>query len=119
MQALDPTQSDRIRLARRRSVETDIVLRDPEGYGEVKLRCRDVSVTGVFVRSLACVAPGVEFDCVIPLDDHGVVEARGRVTRVAMDTREAGMGIEFTTLCREARERLLAFMGADAALALA
>ncbi len=100
-----------IRLARRRKVETDVVLRDPEGHGEVSLRCRDISVNGMFVYSSACVSPGSEFIFCMMMDG-GLVEAAGRVSRVVLDDdapAESGMGSQFLHLAREARERLLRF----------
>ena len=58
-----------IRLARRRAWNDDIILRDPDGHGEVRLRARDVSVAGVFVYSPAAATPGMEFICSLPTHD--------------------------------------------------
>ena len=105
-----------IRLARRRAWNDDIILRDPDGHGEVRLRARDVSVAGVFVYSPAAATPGMEFICSLPTHD-GVLEARGRVTRVEFDQREparTGMGIAFTSLHRDSRDWLLQYTGAAA-----
>ncbi len=114
---------DRIRLARRRRLETEVTLRDPEGFGSVAFPCRDISVTGVFVYSTACVQTGSEFICEVAMEDGEVVEVVGHVSRVVLDAEmpeRSGMGIEFTKLAREARERLVAFTArslAPAALA--
>lgn len=109
---LTDTEEEGIRLARRRRLETDVVLSDPHGFGEVALPCRDVSVTGLFVYSTACVRPGSEFICRVPMDDGSVIEASGTVSRVVLNDEEparSGMGIRFTELAREARDRILTF----------
>lgn len=108
---LTESEEEGIRLARRRQLDADVVLADPDGHGEVSLRCRDISVSGLFVYSSACVRPGSEFVCRLAVND-GEVEAVGRVSRVVLDAEEpaqSGMGIRFTSLAREAREALLAF----------
>ena len=120
---LTDTEEEGIRLARRRRLEADVVLLDPEGFGEVSLPCRDVSVSGLFVYSSACVRPGSEFICRVPMDDGSVIEAAGTVSRVVLNDEEptrSGMGIRFTQLAREARDRILAFtIPSDTALATA
>ena len=119
---LTDCEEEGIRLARRRKVDADVVLSDPEGHGEVTLPCRDVSVSGLFVYSSACVRPGSEFICRVPMADGTVVEAAGMVSRIVLDDdvpSRSGMGIQFTRLAREARERILAFtLPADAAFAV-
>ena len=109
---LGENEEEGIRLARRRKLDGDVRLADPEGFGEVLLPCKDVSVTGLFVYSSACVRPGSEFICHVPLADGTIVEATGRVSRVVLDQErpaKSGMGIRFTRLARDARERLLSF----------
>ncbi|MFT6399687.1 MAG: hypothetical protein ACJAYU_004456 [Bradymonadia bacterium] len=109
---LTDTEEEGIRLARRRRLEAEIVLLDPDGFGAVALPCRDVSVTGLFVYSSACVRPGSEFICRVPMDDGSIIEAAGTVSRVVLNEEEptrSGMGIRFTQLAREARDRILAF----------
>ena len=119
---LTDCEEEGIRLARRRRLDAEVVLSDPEGHGEVSLPCRDVSVTGLFVYSSACVRLGSEFICRVPMIDGTVVEAAGTVSRVVLNDEEpgrSGMGIRFTELAREARERILAFtLPGEAAFAL-
>lgn len=109
---MDGGDEEGIRLARRRTLDGEVVLCCPDGHGEVALRCRDVSVSGLFVYSWACAQPGNEFVCRLTMSDGEVVEALGRVSRVVLDEEQpsqSGMGIRFTRLAREARERLVAF----------
>jgi hypothetical protein len=109
---LTDCEEEGIRLARRQKLDTEVVLSDPDGHGEVTLPCCDVSVSGVFVYSSVCVRPGSEFICKVPMDDGSVVEASGTVSRVVLNEDEpsrSGMGIRFTRLAREARERILEF----------
>ncbi len=109
---LEESEEEGIRLARRRPVDTAIVLSDPDGHGEVALRSRDVSVSGLFVYSSACVRPGSEFVCRFQVGGGATVEALGRVSRIVLNADRpaaSGMGIEFTRLAREARDRLVAF----------
>ncbi|MFT6630035.1 MAG: hypothetical protein ACJA1R_003318, partial [Flavobacteriales bacterium] len=70
------TKEEGIRLARRRVLEADVVLRDPEGRGSVSVRCRDLSLTGLFVYTPAFVPEGSEFVCEISVDGTAVA-ARG------------------------------------------
>ena len=120
---LSETTDEGIRLARRRRLEAEVILSDPEGNGEVALPCRDISVSGMFVYSSACVRPGSEFICRLTMQDGATVEALGRVSRVVLDQAQparSGMGIRFTQLARDARDRLLSFtMPPDAASVLA
>lgn len=104
-----PPTEDGIRLARRRPLATQVVLRDLDGHGTVTLPGCDVSVTGLLVEAPISVSVGSEF--VFELEVDGApVAARGRVTRVAEDRdRAVGLGVQFVELAREARERLLAF----------
>ena len=119
---LTDCEEEGIRLARRRRLEAAVTLRDPEGHGELSLPCRDVSVSGLFVYSSACVRPGSEFLCRVPMDDGSVIEAAGTVSRVVLDDEtpeRSGMGIRFTRLAREAREKILAYtLPAEAAVAI-
>lgn len=106
-----PNDEEGIRLARRREWNDDVILRDPDGHGEVRLRGRDVSVAGLFVYSPAAVPEGMEFICALPTND-GLVEARGRVARVELDADDpasTGLGIAFTELHRESRDWILAY----------
>ena len=109
---LTDCEEEGIRLARRRALDAAVTLRDPDGCGELTLPCRDVSVNGLFVYSSAHVPPGSEFLCRVPMDDGSFIEAAGQVSRVVLDDEEparSGMGIRFTRLAREAREKILAY----------
>jgi hypothetical protein len=116
-QAATMDNEDGIRLARRRKYGAEIVLADPAGHGEVRLVCRDVSVSGLFVYAPACVEPGSEFVCRFTVDEGAPVEVRGAVSRVLLDHAEparSGMGIRFVELAREARERIVRFTASPA-----
>lgn len=100
---------DAIRTARRHPIAAEVILRDPDGHGEVALPCRDISATGIFVYSSACVGLGSEFVCRVPLDGDQHIEALGRVSRVVLDEEEpgrSGMGIHFDQAIPTLNERL-------------
>jgi hypothetical protein len=98
-----------IRLARRRTLDAEITLRDPDGHGEVLLPCHNLSVTGALVAAPIAVSPGSEFICDLHIAGEPV-QVRGRVARVCdHGAGTVGLGIQFTDLAREAHERLVAF----------
>lgn len=103
------TPEEGIRLARRRTLDADMILRDPDGHGEVLLPCHNVSVTGALVAAPIAVSPGSEFICDLHIAGEPV-QMRGRVARVCdHGAGMVGLGIQFTDLAREAHERLVAF----------
>ena len=108
------TESDEegIRSARRRRLEDEVILVDPEGCGVAALRGRDVSANGMFVYTPAGVPIGCEFVCQLSLDSASTVEVRGRVSRVVLDhdtPSRSGMGLRFTEITDAARSHLMAF----------
>jgi uncharacterized protein (TIGR02266 family) len=73
----------------------------------------DINVTGIFVRTTSPETPGTHLNLRFPPDDWGPLEIEGEVIWVnpyrpgAPDNLHPGMGIRFTGLDNELRDRLL------------
>jgi uncharacterized protein (TIGR02266 family) len=73
----------------------------------------DISATGIFVRTTTPEPPGTSLNLRFCPDDSGSIEVEGEVIWVnpyrpgAPDNLHPGMGIRFTELDDELRERLL------------
>ena len=76
----------------------------------------DISVTGIFIRTTNPETPGTPLNLRFSPDDSGPIEIEGEVIWVnpyrpgARDNLHPGMGIRFTSLDAEIRERLLGLM---------
>jgi uncharacterized protein (TIGR02266 family) len=73
----------------------------------------DISVTGIFVRTTSPESPGTQLNLRFSPDDSGPIEIEGEVIWVnpyrpgTPDNLHPGMGIRFTGLDHDLRERLL------------
>lgn len=81
-----------------------------EGFAQT----RDLSIGGVFIESTYLLPGGFPINLEMEIDDHTVLAARGEVAnRVGHDDESPGMGIVFTEVDAENRERLLRFFVSD------
>lgn len=80
--------------------------------GGIHLDSADLSEGGAFLRSDVLFEIGETLDLFIPLPGGQVIQASGRVVRVARGTEgadvEPGMGIEFTKLTLQDRRTIAA-----------
>ncbi len=82
-----------------------------EGYA----RTRDISIGGTFLHSAYLLPVGCPINLEMTLEDGDILSARGEVAHRISDNEgeEPGMGIVFTTVDAENRERLLRFFVSD------
>ncbi len=106
-----PSDSDR-RAAPRVFVDLEVDYASEENY--LFAYITDISETGIFVRTTTPEAPGTLLNLRFKADDGlGPIEAEGKVIWVnpyrpgAPDNLHPGMGIRFTELDNELRDRLL------------
>jgi uncharacterized protein (TIGR02266 family) len=75
----------------------------------IQFNTQDISVGGAFIRSDLLFEIGEELSLVFAMPDGRVVQARGKVVRVARDTGDdtvPGMGIQFVNLADSDREAI-------------
>ncbi|MEM6731714.1 MAG: PilZ domain-containing protein [Myxococcota bacterium] len=85
-----------------------------ETAGELIFETADLSAGGAFLRSDLLLETGDECDIAFELPNDGkTLNVRARVawtTRQSVETRGAGMGVEFTQLLEEDEQRLIGFL---------
>ena len=105
-----PSEADR-RRSPRVLVDLEVDYASEENY--LFAYITDINVTGIFVRTTSPELPGTHLNLRFSADDAGPIELEGEVIWVnpfrpgTPDNLHPGMGIRFTGLDHELRERLL------------
>jgi uncharacterized protein (TIGR02266 family) len=100
------------RVAPRVLVDLDVDYRSEDTY--LFASSRDISETGIFVRTIEPLPPGTQLNLRFrPDDDHDVLELEGEVIWVnpyrpdALANLDPGMGVRFVPMHTAVRKRLL------------
>jgi uncharacterized protein (TIGR02266 family) len=100
------------RVAPRVLVDLDVDYRSEDTY--LFASSRDISETGIFVRTIEPLPPGTQLNLRFrPDDDHDVLELEGEVIWVnpyrpdALANLDPGMGVRFVPMRTAVRNRLL------------
>jgi hypothetical protein len=80
-----------------------------EGYS----RTRNLAIGGTFLESTFLLPVGFPVNLEMSLEGGEILSARGEVAHAQQDENDSGMGVTFTGIDAENRERLLRFFVSD------